>query len=293
MNTVPSFAFFGTGPLAESVLASLVRNGYSPSLIITKPDAHVGRHGTLTAPHIKVWGEMKGISVYQPETLRDLPEDSPLLAEKFSFFVVASYGKILPEKVLDLAEHGTLNVHPSLLPLYRGPSPIESALLDGADTLGVTIMKLDSDVDHGPILVQSLLPIDKRDNSLTLEVKAGIEGGELLSKCLPHFLDGTLLPKVQDHSRATFCKKIEKEMGEVSLEDSSKDIFKKWQALTPWPGVFFFIARSGQKLRIKISEIDVNKVHDDVSAKDCITKVIPEGKKEISFQDFARGYLLG
>jgi methionyl-tRNA formyltransferase len=290
MNVSHPFVFFGTGPLAESVLASLVRNGSSPSLIITKPDAHVGRHGTLTAPHIKIWGEMKGISVYQPETLKELPENSPLLTQKFSFFVVASYGKILPEKVLRLAEHGTLNVHPSLLPLYRGPSPIESALLDGAESIGVTIMKLDSEVDHGPILAQSRLSVERRDNSLTLEVKAGIEGGDLLSKCLPHFLDGTLLPKEQDHSKATFCKKIEKEMGEIRLEDPSKELLKKWKAFTPWPGVFFFIIHNRQKMRIKISEIDVNKVYDDIFVKDCIIKVVPEGKKEISFQDFTRGY---
>ena len=213
MNESHPFVFFGTGPLAESVLASLVRNGYTPSLIITKPDAHVGRHGTLSAPHIKVWAEMKGIKVYQPETLKDLPENSPLLTQKFSFFVVASYGKILPEKVLDLAERGTLNVHPSLLPLYRGPSPIESALLSGQKNIGVSIMKLDKEVDHGPILVQGSVPVESEDTAGTIEVKAGMEGGALLTQVLEHYLTGTLIPKEQDHSAASFCQKIEKEMG--------------------------------------------------------------------------------
>jgi methionyl-tRNA formyltransferase len=135
-----------------------------------------------------------------------------------------------------------------------------------------------------------MLPVDRRDTSLTLEVKAGIEGGELLSKCLPHFLDGTLLPKAQDHSKATFCKKIEKEMGEIKLSDPSKELLKKWQALTPWPGVFFFFNHNGQMLRIKISDIDVTAVDSEGEASCCITKVIPEGKKEMSFEDFKRGY---
>jgi methionyl-tRNA formyltransferase len=129
--STPTFAFFGTGPLAESVLASLVRAGYTPSLVITKPDTPQGRHMHLTAPHIKTWCEMKGIPVYQPETLRDLSQDTPLHAQTYDVFIVASYGKIIPDDILALPKKGTLNVHPSLLPLYRGPSPIESVLLDG------------------------------------------------------------------------------------------------------------------------------------------------------------------
>src|SRR4051812_41324327 len=121
----PTFAFFGTGPLAESVLAALVRNGYEPSLVVTKPDAPQGRHMELTSPHIKTWAEMKHISTYQPESLKELPEDSPLHTEEYDLFIVASYGKIIPDDVLNLPKKGVLNVHPSLLPLYRGPSPIE------------------------------------------------------------------------------------------------------------------------------------------------------------------------
>ena len=136
------YAFFGTGPLAESVLASLAREGYMPSLLVTKPDAPQGRHMTVTPPHIKTWATMNDIPVFQPESLKDLPSDSPLHAEPFDVFIVASYGKIIPEAILNLPKKGVLNVHPSLLPQYRGPSPIESALLDGVMTTGVSIMKL-------------------------------------------------------------------------------------------------------------------------------------------------------
>ncbi len=289
MSISTTFAFFGTGPLAESVLASLVRHGFTPTLIVTKPDSQSGRHLVKSTPHIKVWAEMKNIPVYQPETLKELPEDSPLLSQKFSFFVVASYGKILPEKVLDLAPLGTLNVHPSGLPLYRGPSPIESALLDGVGTIGISIMKLDNEVDHGPILVQTVITVEKRDTALTIEIKAGLEGGALLSQCLPHFLERTLLPKEQDHSMATFCKKIEKEMGEVNLDDSSTSLFHKYQAFTPWPGIYFFHTHNEKKIRVKISEINFDFAKED-TVKNIILKVIPEGKKEMSFEDFKRGY---
>lgn len=292
MNTPLSFVFFGTGPLAESVLASLVRNGYTPKLIVTKPDSRSGRHMELVSPTIKVWADLKGIEVYQPETLKDLTNSSPLFSSDFNLFIVASYGKIIPQRVLDIPKHGVLNVHPSLLPYYRGASPIESALLDGTESLGVTIMQLDAGMDHGPLLVQSVIPIEKRDTSSTLEVKAGMTGGDLLTQVLPHFLDGTLIPKAQEHDRATFCKKIQKEDGEIQLSDASILLFRKWQALTPWPGVFFFLEHKDKKLRIKISDIDIEKIDVGSLVKDCILKVIPEGKKEMSFEDFSRGYSL-
>lgn len=293
INNMPSsfsFVFFGTGPLAESVLASLMRAGYTPSLIVTKPDSHAGRLHTLTTPYIKVWAELKNIPVYQPITLKDLPRDNPLFTHPADFFIVASYGKIIPQVILDHPQFGALNVHPSTLPFYRGPSPIESTLLAGEETLGITIMKLDADMDHGPLLVQSSIPLQKKDTAGTLEVSAGMIGGDLLVQILPHYLTGNLIPKEQDHALATFCKKITKEQGEILLTDSSILLLRKWQALTPWPGTFFFFTHHNKKIRVKISAIDIHKVSDEVIARDCIIKVIPEGKKEMSFEDFLRGY---
>jgi methionyl-tRNA formyltransferase len=134
----------------------------------------------ITPPHIKTWAEMKHISTFQPESLKDLPNDSPLHTEEYDLFIVASYGKIIPHELLDLPKKGVLNVHPSLLPHYRGPSPIESALLDGIMTTGVSIMKLDSGMDTGPILVQSAFIIDPSATAGMLEVECGQLGGELL-----------------------------------------------------------------------------------------------------------------
>ncbi len=292
MNKNRAFVFFGTGPLAESVLASLMRNGYIPSLIVTKPDSTVGRHHELTAPHIKTWAELKNIPVYQPETLKDLPNDSPFLAHPSDFFIVASYGKIIPQTLLDQPQFGALNVHPSTLPFYRGPSPIESTLLAGEETLGISVMKLDADMDHGPLLVQSSIPIRKEDTTGTLEVSSGMAGGDLLVQILPHYLEGILIPKEQDHSLATFCKKIRKEQGEILLTDTSLLLLRKWQALTPWPGIFFFFTHHDKQMRVKISAINIYKVNEETLAQECLAKVIPEGKKEMSFEDFKRGYMV-
>ena len=147
------YIFYGTGPLAESALYSLYHTGLIPVAIVTKPDALVGRHQTLTEPMIKVWAKSKNIKVLQPESLKGennilntFLKDNPI-----DIAIVASYGKIIPEYILDIPGHGTLNIHPSTLPLYRGPSPIESQLLAGANSIGLSIMALDAGMDSGPV----------------------------------------------------------------------------------------------------------------------------------------------
>lgn len=286
-----TFAFFGTGALAESVLANLYRNGYIPSLLVTKPDSLQGRHMVLTEPYIKTWANLKGIEVFQPETLKDIPKDSPLHAKHFDLFIVASYGKIIPDVILNLPEHGVLNVHPSLLPKYRGPSPIETALLLGDLTTGVSIMKLDALMDHGPILVQNAFTVPVEATSGSLEVSCGQIGGEMLVQCLPHYLDGTLIPKEQNHSEAVTCKKITKDMGLIHLDDNIDQVRRKFRALTPWPGIYFFITHLGKDIRVKVNAVDLVTNKDSSLAKDYIVSVTPEGKKQMDFESFKRGYL--
>lgn len=290
MNPI-SFVFFGTGALAESVLASLVRNGYTPTLLVTKADAPSGRHMEMKSPHIKTWADMKGIPVFQPETLRDL-QDSPLHTHSFDLFIVASYGKIIPRDILELPTHGVLNVHPSLLPEYRGPSPIESVLLDGKITTGVTIIKLDELMDHGPILAQTAFMIDSHETAGSLEVTCGQLGGDMLSQVLPTYIEGVLIPKEQDHGKATVCKKIEKSFGEISLDDEASVVQRKYRALTPWPGLYFFHTHKNVPIRIKVTKVDLTKsTVNTMRAEEVILSVIPEGKKEMDWESFVRGYI--
>jgi methionyl-tRNA formyltransferase len=290
MNKNIPYVFFGTGPLAESVLASLYRAGYVPEVVVTKPDSKQGRHMELTPPTIKVWAEMKGIKVLQPEKL-DSEFLYSLTSNVYSLFIVASYGKIIPQNILDLPAHGVLNVHPSLLPLYRGPSPIESVLLDGHMTTGVSIMKLDALMDHGPILTQSAFMINAESNAGTLEVECGQLGGELLVQVLPHYLEGSLIPKEQDHTKVTTCKKITKDLGLIHLDDDIDIVRRKFRALTPWPSLYFFIEHSGRDIRVKINEVDCLTEKESHTAKDYIVSVTPEGKKQMDWESFRRGYL--
>lgn len=286
-----SYAFFGTGALAESVLASLVNKGYVPSLVVTKPDAPQGRHMERKEPYIKTWATLKGIDVYQPESLKGLSNDSPLHTKEFDVFIVASYGKIIPEDILNLPSHGVLNVHPSLLPYHRGPSPIQSVLLSGEMMTGISIMKLDKEVDHGPLLVQNTFMISPYENAGTLEVRCGQLGGELLVSILPHYVEGSLILKEQDHSQATMSKKITKDMGLVHLDDDIDITRRKYRALTPWPGLYFFINHGGKEMRVKINQLELVEERGSTFAKDYIISVTPEGKKEMDWESFKRGYL--
>lgn len=286
-----SFAFFGTGPLAESVLSSLVRAGYIPKVIVTKPDSLQGRHMQLTAPHIKTWGEMKGIKVLQPVKLDD-NFISDISHFGCSLFIVASYGKIIPENVLNIPKHGALNVHPSLLPLYRGPSPIESVLLDGYITTGVSIIKLDNEMDHGPVLVQNAFDINPEATAGELEVECGQIGGDILVQTLPLYLDSLLIPKEQNHDEATYCKKITKELGEMALTTDAVTVRRKFRSLTPWPGIYFFVKHKDKNFRVKVTSVDLTTpIEETDTAEDVILSVIPEGKKEMDWESFKRGYL--
>ena len=185
-----------------------------------------------------------------------------------------------------------LYVHPSLLPKYRGPSPIESVLLDGEMTSGVTIMQLDKEMDHGPILVQNTFTISPYANAGTLEVSCGQLGGELLSSILPHYLDGTLIPKEQNHTEATVCKKITKDLGLIHLDDDIDIVRRKFRALNPWPTLYFFIKHKDLMMRVKINELELVIEKDSRKAKDYILSVTPEGKKQMDWESFGRGYFI-
>ena len=149
-------------------------------------------------------------------------------------------------------------------------------------------------MDHGGILVQTAFMMDSSATAGTLEVSCGQIGGELLLQALPAYLDGSLIPKEQDHLKATYCTKIEKSLGEITLETKAYEVIRKYRALTPWPGIYFFIEHKDKSMRVKVTIVDTQKnITKDSLASEVILQVIPEGKKEISWEDFKRGYLGG
>jgi methionyl-tRNA formyltransferase len=278
-------AFFGTPEIAVSVLNALHTHGLTPLVLITNPDAPQGRKMELTPPPAKVWGEQRSIPVLQPQSLRtDDTVEQYLRTHRINMLVVAAYGKLIPQTILDIPTYGTLNVHPSLLPKFRGASPIRSAILHNANATGVTIMLLDAELDHGPILAQKTITIPRSEwpmRGRELDALLAKEGGELLAQTIPLWVAGTIEAKAQEHDAATFCAKITKEMGEIDLKDDPYQNLLKIRAFDGWPGTFFFYERNGSRMRIKIVDAELS---DDGSLK--ITRIIPEGRNEMRYEDF-------
>jgi methionyl-tRNA formyltransferase len=255
-----------------------------PSLIIASPDKPVGRKKELQPQPTKIWAEEHTISCIQPENFKEIP---PELEEGvWDAFIVVYYSKILPKRVLDIPERGTLNLHPSLLPKLRGPSPIKTAILEDMREAGVTIIELDPEMDHGPILAQARVEIPTEDwpvTGSTLRELLSNVGADLLIETIPQWLNNAILPEEQDHEKATFTKKITKEDGLINLDDDHYKNYLKIQAFDEWPGTYFFIEKDGKKVRVKITEAEYK------DKKLTIKRVILEGKKEMAYKDLIRG----
>lgn len=287
MNTSPRIVFFGGEPLAVPTLCALKKAGIIPELIVCNPDKPQGRKLLLTPPPTKLWAEDEGISVFQPISYKNKNDFSILTDTAWDLFVVVAYNFILPEWILKLPKHGVVNVHPSILPKFRGASPIRSTILADERMTGVTVMLMDAEMDHGPILAQKYIEIPKEAWPIAGRVLDSIlaeEGGILLADTIPKLLTGKVVPHDQNHTEATYCKKLTKEMGEISLSGDPHENMLKIRAFDGWPGTFFFTERNGVRTRIKI--VDANRAPDGSLS---IITVIPEGKKEMSYQDFLRG----
>lgn len=298
------YIFFGTPKFAETILKGLLKNGHKPACVVTAPDKPVGRKQEITPPPVKVLAEKEGVPVLQPNKF-DENVKKELKKNKPDLFIVAAYGKILSKDILDIPKHGSLNVHPSLLPKYRGPSPIHYAILEGDTVTGTTIMLMDEKMDHGPILAQEKLKIDQTDTTATLTDKLADHGISVLSKIIDPYISGAITPKEQDHTDASYTHIIEKSDGHINWNNSASFIERQSRALTPWPGVFTY----WNDKRMKITSVNIAKdVGGIVKPGEVIrhnnetlaigTKqgiVIPgklqiEGKKEQDAEKFLDGY---
>lgn len=278
----PAIAFFGTSSFSVGILEELKKADLKPDLIVTAPDKKVGRHLALTSNPVKVWAQENSLEIFETEKLDDTAYQK--LSEKnWDLFVVASYGTIIGKRFLDTPKHGALNVHPSPLPLLRGPSPIQYTILTDLKDSAVTIMLMDEQVDHGPIIATEKVHIDQWPSYDELEKTLARIGGNLLARTIPDWLAGEIKAHEQDHSRATFTKKIKKEDGLISLDADPKENFRKIQAFKSWPGAYFFAERKHKKIRAIITSATLE--NNTLT----IQKIIPEGKSEMSYSDFLRG----
>lgn len=269
------FALFGTPRFAEHVLRRIIEKKTVPSFVVCNPDRPSGRKKEIASPPVKILAKKNSIPCFQPEKLDAL--DSVFFNE-IDCFVVAAYGKIIPKDVYSLPRYGTIGIHPSVLPKYRGATPIQSALLSGDEETGVTIFVIDEKVDHGKILATSIVSIEHNDTYLTLEEKLAQIGADLLVQTLPDYISGKIIPKEQDHSRATFTKKIATDDAFVLYEDlesalggnieKARHINRMVRALTPEPGVWTL--KDEKRMKILGTEILDNGL--------MLTKIQMEGK---------------
>ncbi len=294
--------FMGTPDFAVPSLKKLVEKGYDVKLVITQPDKPAGRGKKLTPPPVKVAAKELGIPVYQPERVKDNEElRGKLLSINPDLIVVAAYGKILPEWLLNIPKYGTINVHASLLPRYRGASPIQWALLNGEEETGVTIMKVIPELDAGDIISQRRVKIEREDNAKTLHDKLAEVGAELLVETIPLYVSGKLKPVPQNEEEATYCPQIKKEMGEIDWTRSSREIFNQIRAFTPWPSAYTTFR--GKRVKILKAEpvegsgkpgevIEAGRELIVATGKGAlrVERLRPEGRKEISGEEFVRGY---
>lgn len=268
-----NFAFFGTPDVSSETLEILKNSGYLPSLIVTSPDKPQGRKMLLTPPIVKTWAIENNIPFVQPEKI-DEEFTIKLSKENFDLFIVVAYGKILPENFINIPKFGSINIHYSLLPKYRGASPVESAILNREKETGVAIQKMEYKMDSGPIIALEKTEILPNETSSELRKRLITIGATLLIKVLPDFIESKITLIKQDENDATYCKKIKKEDGLVDInKEKGEDLYNKFRAYFKWPRIFFF----KENKRIIITDA----VLED--GKFIIKKVLPEGKKEIDY----------
>ncbi len=237
----------GTPEFALPALEALCQT-YPVVGVVTQPDRRAGRGRHLTPPPVKELALAEGIPVFQPESLKKMEAVEHLRAWSPDVMVVAAFGKILPDAVLSMAPYGVLNIHPSLLPRWRGASPVQAALLAGDEVTGVTVMKLDAGLDTGPILAQREVRIKPQENAGELETRLAQLGAELLIEILPDYLSGDLEPRPQPEEGVTISKRLRKKAAAIDWTESARTLSHHVRAFAPDPGAFTFW--QGRRLKI-------------------------------------------
>lgn len=300
----PKIIFFGTSEFAAKILEALLSADYEVRVLVAQPDKPVGRHQTPTPPPTKVLALKNKIKTLQPVDLKTDEFLSDLKKLKPDLIITAAYGKILPKEILELPKLGAINVHGSLLPKFRGASPIQYAIWQGETEAGVTIMLMDEIMDHGPIIVEEAINIAPDDTSGTLHDKLADLGAKLLIKTLPRFLNEEIESQDQDMTQVTYTKILTRDDGRINWSKPAIEIERQIRAFTPWPGSFTEV----EGKRLKIIKAGVAPESENKNAGETfktalgelvvacgegslvLEKVQLEGKKEVSGKEFLNGY---
>lgn len=300
--------FMGTPEFSGEVLEGIIAAGYNVVAAYTRPDKPVGRKQEVVASAVKRLASERHIPVEQParfddETVKGLREYEPDL------IIVAAYGRILPESVLSIPGFGCLNVHASLLPRWRGASPVQNALLAGDTETGVSIMLMDAGMDTGPVFAQESFEIAADDTTDTLLSRMSAAGVRLLISIIPKWIEKRTEPVEQDDSKATLCELIEREDGRIFWNETAANILNRYRGLHPWPGIFTFWKRDDGLLRLKLTRITIQKTDPAIKRKFgevfesgekvaiqsgegivYVEKIQPEAKGAMPIRDYVNGH---
>ena len=287
--------YFGTPEFAVPALKILSVDPFFNILgVVTQPDKP-GNRNKITPPPVKIAAEQMDLTIFQPKKL-----DKEFLAKieenKPDIIIVAAYGEIIPKKLLEIPKYGCINIHPSLLPKYRGASPLQEALLNGDEETGIAFIKLDEELDHGPVYLIKRVPIEKNDKLTTLSNKLAELSAGLLPFVLKDIKEEAITPIPQEDSKATFCRKIDKKDGEIDLKRPVDEILNQIRALNPWPGTFLTL----KDKNIKILEATTLPANEEINKKTIAfktstdllipTKLQVPGKNPMTASEFLNGY---
>lgn len=296
--------FFGTPEFAVPMLEKLIENPDFEILgVVTQPDKKIGRKKTLSISPVKKIAVKNGIPVFQPGNIHELAKQISKF-QKCDFFLVIAFGMILNRQIIDFPQKGTINIHASLLPIYRGASPIQSCILHGDSETGISIMKITEKMDQGPIYLLKRIKVDHDDDYPRLSAKLSEMAAKILPQVLDDILHNNLPPIPQDNSRATYCQKITKKKGQINFaKQTAEQIINMMHAYHPWPGVYtnlkgtkIKIIEAGKEADENIyvpGEIKIEKQSIKIQTKKdllILKKVQPEGKNIMDIGSFLNGY---
>jgi methionyl-tRNA formyltransferase len=303
----PSIVIWGTPYLSVAITKSLL-NWTDIKAIITTPDTLQGRKKLLTPSPLKVFAQEHSIPVFNPDKLNTPDTINLLQGLKSDIWLVIAYGKIIPQRILDIMPNKVLNIHPSMLPQYRGPSPIQASLKNGDAKTAVSLMQLDHLMDHGPIIAQQEIDISYNDTYIELEQKIIQVSNKILLEYLPKFLAGTITPKTQDDSQASTVSMVKKQDGQINWQTQiAQNIINSYRAYINWPQIYTYL-NTGKKvifekielvennsLKLKSGHWQLNTVNNQlligtVQGNIVITQLKIEGKNSIDAKSFANGY---
>jgi methionyl-tRNA formyltransferase len=323
--------FFGTPEFSATILKSIINHrSLIIDSVITQPDKPVGRKQILVPSPVKVLAEKYKIRVEQPEKIENWISRKSHKANKLSakggsgsggkienlkpdLIIVAAYGQIISKEILDIPKFGCLGVHPSLLPKYRGPTPVQFAILRGEKETGVTIFLMDEEMDHGKIISNVKYQISKNETCESLSKKLAELGGRLLTDTIPRWIRREIKPKPQDHKKATYTRLLRRKDGFIDWKkiilatqtevgpggrsdlvggrtSKAKEIERMVRAFTPWPGTWTEIKSKVKSQKLKVKRLKILKARLK-NGKLVLEQVQLEGKKPISWEEFKKGYL--